>query len=477
MNPKYLSFILAALMAFSSVPAEAQNKLQVLVGLRTTMQDFASDLNNINEDRMNIQQNVTYVADTYGTPESFTFNGTKMASFHYWLTTYCSIQLQGKWAQHTIEVLQQTVRKVDNNADSDNRWTFKAKFKREFNHDSSLPAKEDELTFTVIWNGKDNYLSLIGIEGSISNIASMDDSDKAIWDKAYDLINKNRTKEAIDLLVPIAEWGDRDAQKLVGNIYFDGIGINKSYKDALKWYTMAAEKGDTDAMTQIGNLYDMGQEIPQDYKLALAWFQRAAMNGHVGAHHNVGVLYLHGRGVEKNISEAEKWFILAAEKGFVQSQCLLGALYLTGEDGWPKSPYTALKWNLKGALNGRAESQLMLGMMYHEGLGAGQDYVKALEWYTKAAEKKNVIAMFKIGELYFNDMPQTNHETAFRWFEKAAKGGYAQAQNIVGMFYEEGLVVEKNLHTALQWYTKAAEQGYQEARKNRDNCLKQIKNK
>ena len=48
---------------------------------------------------------------------------------------------------------------------------------------------------------------------------------------------------------------------------------------------------------------------------------------------------------------------------------------------------------------------------------------------------------------------------------KAAEQGQAEAQYYVGLFYQEGLVVSKNLTTALQWFEKAAAQGHQEAAK------------
>ena len=45
------------------------------------------------------------------------------------------------------------------------------------------------------------------------------------------------------------------------------------------------------------------------------------------------------------------------------------------------------------------------------------------------------------------------------WFTKAAEQGDADAQCNLGMCYEDGDGVEKDLQKAIEWYTKAANQG------------------
>jgi TPR repeat protein len=43
-----------------------------------------------------------------------------------------------------------------------------------------------------------------------------------------------------------------------------------------------------------------------------------------------------------------------------------------------------------------------LGVLYHNGHGVTQEYIKAREWYEKAAEKGETRAMVNIGVLYEN---------------------------------------------------------------------------
>ena len=66
--------------------------------------------------------------------------------------------------------------------------------------------------------------------------------------------------------------------------------------------------------------------------------------------------------------------------------------------------------------------------MYYEGQGVRQDYHKAVEWFTKAANQ-----------------------------------GFAQAQNNLGVMYDEGQGVRQNIATAKIYYGQACDHGLQKA--------------
>ena len=76
-----------------------------------------------------------------------------------------------------------------------------------------------------------------------------------------------------------AEQGDVDALNEIGNMYFDGQGVEKDDKKALEYYTKAAEKGDTDALINIGVMYANGQGVEKDDKKAFEYLTKAAETG------------------------------------------------------------------------------------------------------------------------------------------------------------------------------------------------------
>ncbi|MCH8040747.1 MAG: sel1 repeat family protein [Nitrospinae bacterium] len=42
---------------------------------------------------------------------------------------------------------------------------------------------------------------------------------------------------------PLAEQGDATAQRNVGRMHFEGLGVPQDYREAAKWFRLAAEQG------------------------------------------------------------------------------------------------------------------------------------------------------------------------------------------------------------------------------------------
>lgn len=79
----------------------------------------------------------------------------------------------------------------------------------------------------------------------------------------------------------------------------------------------------------------------------------------------------------------------------------------------------ALEWYKKAASQNNAWAQYRIGRLYEYGLGVPQDYIKAMEWYKKASAQNHVNAQDAIGRLY--DMGQgmsIEDKEAMEWLEK-----------------------------------------------------------
>ncbi|MEM7192674.1 MAG: tetratricopeptide repeat protein [Pseudomonadota bacterium] len=85
------------------------------------------------------------------------------------------------------------------------------------------------------------------------------------------------------------------------------------YAEAMQLMMPLAEDGDRHAQFLIGFMHERGQGMPKDYEKAAEWYARAADQGHPNAQNNLGVLYKYGRGVPKDYARAYSWFGLAAE--------------------------------------------------------------------------------------------------------------------------------------------------------------------
>jgi TPR repeat protein len=71
-----------------------------------------------------------------------------------------------------------------------------------------------------------------------------------------------------------------------------------------------------------------------------------------------------------------------------------------------------------------------IGAMYEAGEGVSRDYAQAMEWFTKAANLGNAIAMNNIGAMYCNGEGVTKDMSkAVEWWQKAAALGEKNAIN------------------------------------------------
>ena len=127
----------------------------------------------------------------------------------------------------------------------------------------------------------------------------------------------------------------------------------------------------------------------------------------------------------------------------------------------------AFEWYKKAAEQGDAWAQNKIGWLYQNGYGVIQDYAKAFEWYKKAAEQGNADAQGNLGFFYYNGYGVVqNYAKAFEWYKKAAEQGNAWAQNKLGWLYQNGYGVTQDYAKAFEWYKKAAEQGNADAQGN-----------
>jgi hypothetical protein len=105
---------------------------------------------------------------------------------------------------------------------------------------------------------------------------------------------------------------------------------------------------------------------------------------------------------------------------------------------------------------------------YNNGIEAyfNKDNRKAVEWYTKGAEKGHAGAMANLGTMYLNGLGVSkDYRKAFEWYTKGAEKGDATAVACLGVMYSGGLGVPKDERKANEYYVKAANMGHEGAKK------------
>jgi TPR repeat protein len=116
------------------------------------------------------------------------------------------------------------------------------------------------------------------------------------------------------------------------------------------------------------------------------------------------------------------------------------------------------------AESGGAEAQYELGQWYFEGEVMEQDYVKAHQWFLKAARQWHVGAMVYVGDMNVGGIGvPIDYGEALKWFKKAARRDSFEAQYHLGLMYEHGNGVKQSYGQALKWYRKSAAQNFARA--------------
>ena len=133
----------------------------------------------------------------------------------------------------------------------------------------------------------------------------------------------------------------------------------------------------------------------------------------------------------------------------------------------------AVEWYTKAAEQGNSEAQDTLGDCYYLGNGVEQNYEKAVEWYTEAAESNNIYAMYDLAVCYYYGKGTSqDYQEAVRLFKSAADEGSVESLNFLGDCYYEGNGVTQSYSTALSLYNEAMSNNSPQAYYNLGSCYR-----
>jgi TPR repeat protein len=217
----------------------------------------------------------------------------------------------------------------------------------------------------------------------------------------------------------LAEHGHAKAQVQLGILYEMGLGTEKNYPEASKWYQKAAIQGEREAQQKLIEMKQKGRSknahppIPENFEGDVTKAQ---------VQYDIGVMYYNGIGADKDLNTAYRWFNMAANQGHPRAQNDL-ALMLSKGIGTKSNNSEAYVWFLKAAEQGCADSQLNLGLLLSSGQikGLPRDFVLAYMWLEIAAQNGIVEARNKqvaISQVMRKDQIETAKIEAREWLSK-----------------------------------------------------------
>ncbi len=262
----------------------------------------------------------------------------------------------------------------------------------------------------------------------------------------------------------IEEEDDRKAMIVKGLRFEQGRGVEKSSREAEKWFNAALEPGrdsnHLEAMALLGRHYLDGEGVEQDTKKGLQLLQQARANGYINAAYTMGKFYLEGgKDTKPDFAKALMLIEEGAEKGDDRAMRRLADMYQKGE-GVPANAQNALRWYFRAVEQGSVDSARKIGKLYKKGgEGVPAEREKAIYWFEKAAVLGDIDSMIELGKVYGSD---GNPETIGRvvaYYTRAAQAGSAQAMRELAALHMQGNGMKRDPVRAIEWYKKAAEQG------------------
>ena len=114
---------------------------------------------------------------------------------------------------------------------------------------------------------------------------------------------------------------------------------------------------------------------------------------------------------------------------------------------------------LESAYNGNSEAAFNLAAYYYEEFKNDQ---ATLKWLVIAASKGHTVSLNELGSAYYYGyygLP-VDYKSAFYWLNRAYKQGDEIAPHIIGLMYQKGQGVRKNIKKSTRYYKLSADRGY-----------------
>lgn len=369
----------------------------------------------------------------------------------------------GKGVKKDIDKALEYYKKAEKHGDADATYKINLLEGRIANNRRNI-AFEKALDYTYGYTVKVNFDKAI----EYYQIGAKNNHSASLYNIGF-LIDQNSTTkkntEATQYFLQSAELGNVYAQSIMATKYLFGTDVPVDKEKSAYWEEKAAKQGNIVSIKEVAkNYYGGGFGVDKNFKEAIKWYQKAVDAGDKESIYLLGKMHENGEGFDKDFDKALELYTKAAELGYDEAQNELADIYFKGERA--SIDYKkAFKWTKKAAEQGFADAQNKMGIFYSSGKNVVEiDMDKSFEWLKKAAEQGNTKSYNNLGGFYANGVGvKKDKKEAFKWYEKGAKDRDATSQYELGKFYDYGNVVQKDVNEAIKWYKKSADQNNKDA--------------
>lgn len=259
-------------------------------------------------------------------------------------------------------------------------------------------------------------------------------------------------KKAVEYAI---KAGDKNpiAQKVLGNCYKDGLGVQKDEEEANRLHKVAfeglwklAESGDDPLVWNLlARCYCNERGTKLNFNAAAKYFRRSAKLQCAVGGANLARMYFLGLGVKQNYAKAIKLYGKAIKSNVPFAFAALGDCYRDGL-GVPRDYDKAVELYRQAVDKYSLEGEIGLGVCYENGWGVDREPEKAVRFYRQATERKNANAIVCLGDCYANGIGvgKPNKPQAFKLWMSAAEQNSLEAFDRLASCYEKGWGTNKD---------------------------------
>ncbi|MGE3557258.1 MAG: hypothetical protein AB7M93_30570 [Candidatus Obscuribacterales bacterium] len=262
-------------------------------------------------------------------------------------------------------------------------------------------------------------------------------------------------RSLVNLQLPqvVKRWTEGVCSQILSEIDFRDLGDHREN------YLEAALLGDVNAQLALGLWAATAEE---NLPVAIGWFEKAVEQGNVEAGLALSI-FCYSKEPKK---QCDLLASLAKRRDPRVTLMLSFALGLMNEEA---EAAQALRI---AATEGMKEAQFLLAATHIMAEGKAQDLEVASQWLEKSAdqglpdaEQLLIACYMTLSRRYWEGAEGSSDPgLSFYWCMRAADLGEANAQYLLGLFYQRGFGVPASQELSLQWLKKAANNGHPEAK-------------
>lgn len=226
--------------------------------------------------------------------------------------------------------------------------------------------------------------------------------------QACELYEKQKFEEGAEYMRQSAELGNAWAQMYYGGTLKKGVGVEQNMPAAVEWFRKSADQGCAVAFYELAVCYENGEGVERNLDESLAWYKKA---------------------LDAKIEEAQSAIIRVEKAKALESSPEAQAIAMYQQaielfDRQDKDVECAELLRQSAEL-GYVWAQLFYGRFLCKGIGTALDPVSAVAWFRKAGDQDCAAAFYELGVCYENgEGVEKNLDEAETWYRKAVDGGF-----------------------------------------------------